>query len=124
MYSPKICEDLIPLIYKNSKLEAKTMTKYIDDLIRPLLMEQENINENKNKNENDEEKTREKENDEKKIRENENGSDEGIDIYEIDKVDIEKISYCCSSCRMKVEETDGVRGVCENCEGLVFVEKK
>lgn len=114
MYSPKICEDLIPLIYKNSKLEAKTMTKYIDDLIRPLLMEQENINENKNKNENDEEKTREKE----------NGSDEDIDIYEIDKVEIEKISYCCSSCRMKVEETDGVRGVCENCEGLVFVEKK
>ena len=110
MYSPKICEDLIPLIYKNSKLEAKTMTKYIDDLIRPLLMVQENINEN--------------EKDEKKTRENENGCDEGIDIYEIDNVDIEEISYCCSSCRMKVEETDGVRGVCENCEGLVFVEKK
>jgi len=39
MYSPKISEDLIPIIYKNSKLLAKTMTKYVDDLIRPMLVE-------------------------------------------------------------------------------------
>lgn len=39
MYSPKISEDLIPIIYKKSKVSAKTMTKYIDDLLRPLLVE-------------------------------------------------------------------------------------
>lgn len=102
MYSPKIREDLIPIIYRQSKLVAKSMTKYIDDLIRPLLLENVNIRENDNE---------------------ENVSDENIEMYDIDKVDNEEVSYCCSSCRMKVEETDGEKGVCENCECEVFVEK-
>lgn len=39
MYSPKIREDLIPVIYRKSKLVDKTMTRFIDDLIRPILIE-------------------------------------------------------------------------------------
>jgi len=39
MYSPKISEDLIPIIYRKSKLVAKTMTRFVDDLIRPILIE-------------------------------------------------------------------------------------
>ena len=109
MYSPKIREDLIPIIYRESKIISKTMTKYIDDLIRPLLMENKNLRVN--------------DNDENKISESENDSDDMIEIDDNDKVDIEEISYCCSSCRMKVNETDGEKGVCENCECEVFVEK-
>lgn len=102
MYSPKIKEDLIPIIYRQSKLVAKTMTKYIDDLLRPLLVENVNIREYDNE---------------------EIVSDDNIEVYDNDEVDNEVISYCCSSCRMKVEATDGVKGVCENCESEVFVEK-
>ena len=34
MYSPKIREDLIPEIYKRSKLEGKTMTRVVDEILR------------------------------------------------------------------------------------------
>ena len=79
MYSPKISEDLIPVIYRRSKLESKTMTRFIDDLIRPILIENESVS--------------------------------------------EEINYYCCSCRMRVSETDGEKGFCDNCESEVFVEK-
>jgi len=34
MYSPKIREDLIPVIFKLSKQEGKTMTRIVDDILR------------------------------------------------------------------------------------------
>ena len=39
MYSPKIREDLIPIIYKKSKLTDKSMTDYVDDILRTELIE-------------------------------------------------------------------------------------
>jgi hypothetical protein len=39
MYSPKIREDLIPIIYKKSKLVEKTMTKIVDDILRTELID-------------------------------------------------------------------------------------
>ena len=34
MYSPKIKEDLIPILYKLAKQEVKTMTALIDQMLR------------------------------------------------------------------------------------------
>ena len=34
MYSPKINEDLIPILYRLAKREHKPMTKLLDELIR------------------------------------------------------------------------------------------
>ena len=34
MYSPKIKEDLIPILYKLAKLEGKPMTALIDEMLR------------------------------------------------------------------------------------------
>ena len=34
MYSPKIKEDLIPILYKLAKLEGKPMTTLIDEMLR------------------------------------------------------------------------------------------
>ena len=37
MYSPKISDDLIPVLYKKAKLQRKPMTKLVDELIRSAL---------------------------------------------------------------------------------------
>ena len=37
MYSPKINEDLIPVIYKLAKKEGKTMTRLLDEILRKEL---------------------------------------------------------------------------------------
>jgi len=34
MYSPKIAEDLIPVLYKMSKAKGKPMTKIVDEIMR------------------------------------------------------------------------------------------
>lgn len=34
MYSPKINEDLIPILYKLAKSEGKTMTRLVDEILR------------------------------------------------------------------------------------------
>ena len=34
MYSPKIDEELIPILYKLAKQEGKTMTRLVDELLR------------------------------------------------------------------------------------------
>ena len=34
MYSPKIKEDLIPVLYKLAKHEGKRMTQLVDDILR------------------------------------------------------------------------------------------
>ena len=34
MYSPKIAEDLIPLIYQKGKAEHKSMVKVVDEILR------------------------------------------------------------------------------------------
>ncbi len=34
MYSPKIDEDLIPILYKLAKREGKTMTRLVDEMLR------------------------------------------------------------------------------------------
>lgn len=41
MYTPKIKEDLIPILYKKAKDEKKTMTRLVDDLLRPSLIKDE-----------------------------------------------------------------------------------
>jgi hypothetical protein len=38
MYSPKIREDLVPMIYKIKQAQdGKPMTKIVDELLRPLV---------------------------------------------------------------------------------------
>ena len=39
MYSPKISEDLIPLLFKLAKQEGKPMTKLVDEILRKSLTE-------------------------------------------------------------------------------------
>lgn len=34
MYSPKIAEDLIPIIYRKAKAERKSMIKIVDEILR------------------------------------------------------------------------------------------
>ena len=41
MYSPKINEDLIPVIYKLAKKEGKTMTRLLDEILRKELKKRE-----------------------------------------------------------------------------------
>lgn len=98
MYSPKIREDLIPIIYRQSKRKAKTMTRFIDEILRPLLIDIEKSN--------------------KGEKDNENGNI-------INKVDNENEEerYCCKNCKMQIEVTDRKIGYCEICECEVFVEK-
>jgi hypothetical protein len=35
MYSPKIRDDLIPLLYRLSRHEEKPMTRIVDEILRP-----------------------------------------------------------------------------------------
>ncbi len=37
MYSPKIAEDLIPVLYKMVKAQGRPMTKIVNDIIRKSL---------------------------------------------------------------------------------------
>ncbi len=39
MYSPKIREDLIPIIYQKAKLIDKSMTEFVDEILRSELIE-------------------------------------------------------------------------------------
>jgi len=39
MYSPKISEDLIPVLYRIGKAEGKPMTHIVDSLLRETLMD-------------------------------------------------------------------------------------
>jgi hypothetical protein len=39
MYSPKISEKLIPIIYTKSKEAKKPMTKYVNEILRSHLVE-------------------------------------------------------------------------------------
>lgn len=41
MYSPKIKEDLIPIIHNSAKRKDKTMTKFVDELLRPQLIRED-----------------------------------------------------------------------------------
>ncbi len=43
MYSPKITEDLIPLLYRKSKREHIPMTRLVNNILREHLEAQENI---------------------------------------------------------------------------------
>ena len=47
MYSPKISEDLIPLIYKKAKEKKKPMTKVVNEIISSWFLSGR-ISENKN----------------------------------------------------------------------------
>lgn len=38
MYSPKIKEDLIPILYRRSQVFGKPMTDLVDDILRPSLI--------------------------------------------------------------------------------------
>ncbi len=38
MYSPKISEDLIPMLYRLARRVGKPMTKLVDDLLRPQVV--------------------------------------------------------------------------------------
>ena len=42
IYSPKISEDLIPIIYQKAKKKKVSMTKYVDKLIRTQIIKEEN----------------------------------------------------------------------------------
>lgn len=35
MYSPRIIDDLIPLLYRIARHEAKPMTRIVDEILRP-----------------------------------------------------------------------------------------
>jgi hypothetical protein len=39
MYSPKIRKDLIPILYKKSKIADIPMTDYVDELLRSQILE-------------------------------------------------------------------------------------
>jgi len=47
MYSPKIKEDLIPVLFKLAAKEGKPMTKLVDEILRQELKERECLNETK-----------------------------------------------------------------------------
>jgi len=45
MYSPKIKEDLIPILYKLAKQERKSMTKLVDEMLRAEIVKRnEHVN--------------------------------------------------------------------------------
>jgi hypothetical protein len=51
MYSPKIAEDLIPLIYHLAHHNSKPMTHIVDDLLRPQVMKRhKNLTKTKRRN--------------------------------------------------------------------------
>lgn len=39
MYSPKIKDDLISVLYRKAQLLNKSMTEVVDEMLRPLLIE-------------------------------------------------------------------------------------
>jgi hypothetical protein len=41
MYSPKIKTDLIPILYRMAEENKKPMTRIVDELLRPVLIEHE-----------------------------------------------------------------------------------
>lgn len=41
LYSPKIKDDLIVIIYRKAKLLGKSMTQIVDEILRPELTDQE-----------------------------------------------------------------------------------
>lgn len=41
MYSPRISEDLIPLIYKKAKEKKAPMTKIVDEILRATFYKEE-----------------------------------------------------------------------------------
>lgn len=41
MYSPKIKEDLIPILYRFAKHEDKSMTRIVDEILRPAIIQYE-----------------------------------------------------------------------------------
>lgn len=41
MYSPRISEDLIPLIYKRAKAKKAPMTKVVDEILRATFYREE-----------------------------------------------------------------------------------
>ena len=41
IYSPKISEDLIPIIYQKAKKKKVSMTKYVDKLIKKQIIKEE-----------------------------------------------------------------------------------
>lgn len=43
MYSPKIKEDLIPKLFRKAKLNDKSMTDVVDDLLRVQLVNDDSI---------------------------------------------------------------------------------
>ena len=45
MYSPKISEDLIPVLYRLKLTESKTMTKIVDEILRQELTKRGLLNE-------------------------------------------------------------------------------
>lgn len=47
MYSPKISEDLIPVIYQRARKKKVSMTKYVNDIIRKQIKKEEKKDEHK-----------------------------------------------------------------------------
>lgn len=41
MYSPKIRQDLIPILYRLAREQETSMTRIVDELLRPVLLEHE-----------------------------------------------------------------------------------
>ncbi len=39
MYSPKIAEDLIPILYQLARKEDKPLTRIVDNLLRPQVLD-------------------------------------------------------------------------------------
>ena len=48
MYSPKIREDLIPILYRLSKEHGKPMTRVVDDILRGYLTLQNDLPDSEN----------------------------------------------------------------------------
>ena len=48
MYSPKIDEDLIPVLYKMAKAQSRPMTKIVNDIIRKVISK-DSLHKGKNK---------------------------------------------------------------------------
>ena len=47
MYSPKISEDLIPIIYQRARKKKVSMTKYVNDIIKKQIKKEEKKDEHK-----------------------------------------------------------------------------
>lgn len=46
MYSPEIAKDLIPILYRLGKEKKKPMTVIVDEILRPALKQEQDINDN------------------------------------------------------------------------------